>query len=279
MLPGPPVAQRLLSIVAAVPLYHVLPVYRFTNLPDVDPSYLRAVEALAMLSYLAILATSILAYAIVRRRLEGSAAAGVIAALATFCLLQLSGHLGVDPVGILLVALAVFFLERPAVFAGLVLLSIGVNEKVSLVFAILTVTRWGVIRRRSAAPPAVASVVAVLGYLTLRWFSGSLGEVGLAQGGLDGLLSFKRAVLDGIPVVTLLLLYGLALRENRIRSGGYAPTFAASDISALAGVVLVALAVGIRLNIGRIAMFCLPLYLPLAAIALERWLDAQRDPN
>ena len=52
---GAPFAYRIFSVAAAVPFYYVLPYFEFSQLEDVNVTYMRAVEALAMASYVAML--------------------------------------------------------------------------------------------------------------------------------------------------------------------------------------------------------------------------------
>src|SRR5690348_4438278 len=70
--PISPYGYRVLSIVPALPLYWLLPVYKFSQLGHVEYSYLRATEALTFLSYLATAGSAALAYDIVRSKTRGS---------------------------------------------------------------------------------------------------------------------------------------------------------------------------------------------------------------
>jgi hypothetical protein len=63
-----PYGYRIFSFLMAFPFYKLLPVYRFTNLPALDESYLRATQALAMTSYLAILAACLTIFLTAKNR-------------------------------------------------------------------------------------------------------------------------------------------------------------------------------------------------------------------
>ncbi len=67
--PESPYGYRLLTMVAALPLYYALPALRLTNLPAaLTPQYVQATAAIAALSYLSLLAAGLLSYRIARDR-------------------------------------------------------------------------------------------------------------------------------------------------------------------------------------------------------------------
>jgi len=271
-------AHRLFSVAAAVPFYYILPFYKFSLLENVDITYLRAVAALAMVSYISLLVTCALIYSITTKKFGGSASSGLIASLAAMLLLQ-SGAGGVDSIGITLVCLLIFYSRSPVIFGILVLISIGFNEKISLVLSILMVSRYLLARDRQIIPYAILSGVAFTAYLSIRSILDLPGqEIQMEVSGFLvnawnnalSILSLKRIAVDLLPVGTLGLLYFLAAKEYRSNVTKYSEYFSITDISALLGIFIVSLAVNQRMGIGRVAMYCAPFYLPLAAIYVEK---------
>jgi hypothetical protein len=139
--PGAPFGYRALSVLAAVPFYWILPLYRFT-LSHGDPSTLRALQALAFLSFVAIAATATVAYIAVRRTLRGSASEAAFAA--SFSIV-LSGFCGrgadIDALAIFLIFLLLYWLERPTLFCPVFLITPFVNEKILGFFVFLCIAR------------------------------------------------------------------------------------------------------------------------------------------
>lgn len=278
-IPGSPFAYRLFSVVAAVPFYYILPVYKFTLLGDIDVSYLRALEALAMVSYLSILISSSVVFLIITKRFGSSPAAGLIGSLAMLLVMQFSGATGVDPTGIMLVCLLVYFSRSPVIFGIVVMLSAGFNEKVPLVLSMLTVSRYLFSRNRDAIPYAVLSVLAFAVYLSVRAYLAIPGNenqmdvssfLSAALSNVVSIFTLKRIVLDILPVLTLGMLFVLGVKEYRTNVNQYDRYFSVVDISALVGLFIVCLGVNMKLNIGRVSIFCAPFYLPLAAVYIER---------
>ncbi len=270
-------AHRLFSVAVAVPFYYILPFYKFSLLENVDITYLRAIEALAMATYISLLVSSALIYSITTKKFGGSASSGLIASLAALLFLSPVG--GVDPIGIMLMCVLIFYSRSPVIFGILVLISIGFNEKISLLLSILMVSRYLLARDRQIIPYAILSAVAFTVYLSVRSILDLPGhEIQMEVSGFLvnawnnalSILSLKRIAVDVIPVCTLGMLYFLAAKEYRSNVRKYNKYFSITDISALVGIFMVSLAVDQRMGIGRVAMYCAPFYLPLAAIYVEK---------
>jgi hypothetical protein len=278
-MPGSPFAYRALSVAVAVPFYYVVPVYKFSLLEDIDTEYLRAIGALAMVSYLSILISCVLIFLIVTRQFRGSASAGLVGALGTVLLMQFSGYKGVDPVAIMLICLLIYNSRNLAVFAVLILLSAGFNEKISLVFSIAMTARYIFAREQRVLPYAALSITAFGICLLARVVIEIPGNehqmqvqsfISNALANIGNLVSLKRFILEIVPVTTISILCVLAVKEHRENTAVYGMYFSVTDVSVLIGYVLVMLAVGVRYNTGRLVMFCAPFYIPLAAIHIER---------
>lgn len=278
-IPGSPFAYRLFSVAAAVPFYYILPFFKFSLLENVDLTYLRAVEALAMVAYVSMLASCALVYLIITKRFGGSGSSGLIGSLAALLVLQFSGYTGVDPIAILMVCLLIYYSRSPIVFGLLIIISVGFNEKVSLVLSMLMVSRVVFLKDKRFLLYAILSVLAFVIYLSMRTLLDIPGgEVHMefmrfpvnAISNFSNLATLKRFVLDIAPVMTLVIFYVLAANEKKLNPNRHDNYFSAVDISALLGLFLIVMGTGMRFNIGRVSMFCFPFYLPLAAVYIER---------
>jgi len=128
--PGAPFGYRVLSVLGAVPFYWILPLYQFT-LSHGDPTTLRALQALAFLSFVAISATATVAFIAVRRTLAGTVSE---AAFAASLAIVLSGYCGrgadIDALAIFLIFLFLYWFDRPSLFCPMFLITPFVNEKI-----------------------------------------------------------------------------------------------------------------------------------------------------
>src|SRR5664280_432500 len=94
---GSPYGYRVLSVIVAIPFYFVLPIYHFTKLPSISTPYLRATEALSLVSYLSVVAGGVVQYLLLRRARanQALAACGAFVYILACNFLQLTA---VDPV-------------------------------------------------------------------------------------------------------------------------------------------------------------------------------------
>ncbi len=106
-----------------------------------DEAYLRATQALAMVSYLSIVLTAFVVSRVATRRLAASASAGLIVALASVLLSSFVMRDGVDPLAILLVSLGIYWLCDWRAFSVVVIVGAAVNEKVPIILASLLALR------------------------------------------------------------------------------------------------------------------------------------------
>ncbi len=272
---GSPFTYRIFSVAAAVPFYYMLPFFEFSRLENVNVTYLRAVEALAMVSYVSMLFSCALIFLITCKKFSASSPTGIIASLVALLLFQFSAYSGVDPIGILMVCLLIYYSGNPVIFGIFIILSAGFNEKISLIFSILMVSRVLLAKDKRFMPYAILSVLAFAIYLAFRTLLNLPGGghqmqlMSILTGAfvnVSELTSLRGFVLGVVPVTTLIILYVLAAKEWKLNPSGKSNYFSIVDISALLGLLLISMGIGIQVNFGRVGMFCFPFYLPLAAI-------------
>ena len=276
-IPGAPMAYRLMSVAIAVPFYFLLPVYSFTNLVGVNPSYLRATEALSAVSYLSLLATGVLIYMTCRRRLGATQKASVIAALLSFSLSFFVGQEGIDPLGILMVSLLLFLIDKPFTFAVLLVLSVLVYEKIVIVLSIVVFFRFLLERRRILLPQLVVCSICVVLYLVIRLLVKVPGyENQLSPSTylssfwrmLSLSMSLKGLVTNVIPTLVIGCIAGLGY-WTQVRFQIVSSASQRADVFVLAVMILIGMAIDVEYTLGRLVMFAYPLYLPI----VSRWID------
>ncbi len=279
-LPDAPYVYRLFSVASALPFFYLLPTYAFSNLQNGNPTYLRATEALAMVSYLSIVLTALFIYAIARRRCHASAPSAIIVALVSFFLSSFTQVTGVDPIAILTISALIYWLDNAAVFVPLVLLSAGINEKIPIIFATVLMFRWiavirehrkfSLLRQLMAACLAVAVYFAVVFALRMPGNANQTNpSLFLSQlsASLTDTASLKGFVLNGLPILLLLILMFLARRAKTDH------VFQVTDLSAFFVLLILAFIADAGYNVGRIVMYAFPFYLPPIACLLDEWLS------
>jgi hypothetical protein len=119
---------------------HLLPLYRFTYLPlTINAEYLKALEALAFVSYLSCAAAAAIAFLMMPGQLSISAFAATLAPLLMFAYV---GTEGVDAFAVFLIFLLLYWLDRrPSLFALAIVLTPFINEKITILFALLAFVR------------------------------------------------------------------------------------------------------------------------------------------
>lgn len=284
--PESPYGYRVLTMLAALPLYYALPPLRLTNLPlALTPQYVQATAALAALSYLSLLAAGVLAYRVARDRVGLSRREAVPAGALLGMLVLHTQFFGIDAFGILLVTAGVYLLSRPAAFAMLIVPSVFANEKVAMVIALWLTLRCvcSAADRRLfrtqwfAALAAIAVYVAALLILRLPGNGYQLepgGYIATLLSNLRASVSARGLLLNALPVAVLFAVGALGWRygERPHRASLFRPI----DLLVIPGLVLVALVLTQFFQTGRIVMHAAPLYVVPAAAALGRWMDARR---
>ena len=280
--PPSPYCYRVLAMVAAAPFYYVLPPISFSGLQDtISVPVLKATGAIAALSFLSIIGTSIMAYRLAvdkanLRRVEGLAA-GVLAFF--FC--WYGAFYALDSASILLVAIGLYLVDRWVAFAPFAILSVGFNEKITLVFAIWLVMRCVLFpedRARLGAPALVAVAAVALYALIVMMVRhpGNAYQTDLASypstaiENLKAYFDVRGLVLNIVPVA---LLAGTALFSWRYLKQPFAGgLFRPVDVLVIVGLLLVALVATLDYQVGRIAMHAAPLYVVPAGAALGLWI-------
>jgi hypothetical protein len=290
VLGGAPIGYRLLSVAPALPLYRVLPYYPFSNLPDPDEHYLRAVAALALVSYVCILLTVLVIYLIARRRLRANPAASLLTAVLSFGLFRSMGigGIGIDALAVLVISALCYWINRPAIVVPLIILTALINDKIPIIFGALFGTRFvaSVVADRARGfrywPQLLATLVSVLVYVGMRlilrlpgnenqtdpgtWLTGAAATIGAT-------LSLKGLVLNGLPLVVMAVLMTIAVWAGRRRPG----SFTVADLAVIPALIVVGLAIDVQHNLGRLALHGFPLYLPYLALFLDEHL-ARAEP-
>jgi hypothetical protein len=166
--PQSPYGYRVLSVLAAAPFYYLLPPFTLTNLPaGLGAEYVRATAALAASSFVAIAAGAALAYRLAVDRFGFGRAEGMFAGLFVTVVQLYAAPFSIDPHAILVVTLALYFVDRVLVFAAILIAAAIVNEKVAIVFAVWLTIRCALGDRALLGRQWVASMVAILAYAGL----------------------------------------------------------------------------------------------------------------
>lgn len=291
-LPGSPLIYRVLSVVVAVPFYFLLPLYSFSNLPAIDVNYLRATEALAAVSWLSLLATAGVIFLICQRKLGASIKASVIVALLSLSFARFLELTAIDPIALLMISVLTYLIDRPLLFAVLLLISIGFNEKIVLLFMMVFGFRLILGRDRSALPQFVISVVAAAGYVGIRLVVSAPGYENQLMPStywasfvtmLPFLFSLKGAVTNVMPTLLVGLLALLAFQTVR-RFHLDSSVFHRSDVLVFVGMFFLEMVInppgihGAEYSVGRIVVYAYPLYLPMLSVRIDKWFpDGQKS--
>lgn len=290
-LPPETHAYRILAVMIVLPFYAVMPLFTFTGAepPAIDEDYLRMLISFSFVAYVAVLITSITAYLMARKRFATSVPLAVIVLLLTYMVLHhlREGLYGVDAVGVMVVALVVYHMKNKWLYALLVIVGVFINEKVAMIFFMVMAGRWLFYRPRSIDIYVIAPAIGLLLYVIanmiaphfVAFSTGSEAHRDVANflsQFLETLMinfTMKGIILNVLPVGILFGLYYLARKSTRyIDADIY---FKPSDVMALLGLLFIIHLVNVDYNVGRIAMYVFPLYLPLACIALYRLFPAE----
>jgi hypothetical protein len=285
--PGSPFGYRVLSVAPAIPLYWVLPLYKFSLLPAIDSTYLRATEALAALSFLETATAATFAFKMVRARLGRSLGEAWLAALLTIVLASFIGVEGIDPMGLCFVYALLYFFEQPLPFVILFLLAPFINEKIIFVFFFLMVGRLIFVEAfwRSHKWQIFAVLTALAIYILaikIIALPGNEGQITLARR-LPLLMLVSRASISSLKGVVRnivpALVIGLPCVIFAVRGKPNALMFPCDLVVAL-GMLLIGLTLtdDAHYQVGRIVAYAMP-FTVIAAINLIGQLDEQQSPG
>jgi hypothetical protein len=284
--PEAPFAYRILSVAVAIPFYYFLPTYTFTNLSNVDTAYLKATQALSFTSYLSLVLTAAIIYMIARKQFLATRASSLIVGLVSFFLCDFVSKVGVDPFAILIISLLFLWLNRPLVFTPLVFLSIVINEKIPFIFATILAFRVisSITRKHQFKLyiQLVSSCLAVAGYFAITLLFKIPGNetqtaptsfLAHFQSSLGYTLSLKGLFLNALPILILALIVVVAIKPQQQHF------FHVSDVSGLFILIILAMIADVVYNVGRIAMYSYPLYLPAVACFIDDTLKLEDAPH
>jgi len=278
-LPEAPFCYRIISVVAALPFFHLLPAVSLTNTPAaLSASYLQATAALSAVAYLAWIAGAMLVYGIAvgqlgLRRQDGILAGGLLLALGLY-----EQVTSIDPLAIALITACIALVHRRWVFCALMLISIVANEKIALVLSIWLTIRCVISAedRRRWAVQWCGAVMAVLAYVVmikLVHIPGNSYQVEPAQYAstlLENLSAYATARGMALNILPILVIITLAVigYERRPEHPGL---LAGADVLLIPALILVALVLTHLFQAGRIAMFAAPFLVIPAAARVGAW--------
>jgi hypothetical protein len=276
-VPGAPMAYRLFSVLLAVPFYFVLPVYHFSNLPAVDPNYLKATEAISATSWLCLLAMAGVIYVTCRDKAGATRKSAFLVALLALFFAQFTGVTTIDPIALLIISVLIYFFDRIQLFAPLVVVSVGFNEKVAFLFVIVFGLRLLLARDRSALSFLAVSLLAAVVYFAVRIIVAEPGNGNQTSPStywhslvstMKVSLTLKGLVINVLPIVLVALVAWLDVRMAR-QLGYQSALWRNTDALVFLGMLLIGLAIDVQYTAGRLVMFTFPLYMPLLALRLD----------
>jgi hypothetical protein len=265
--PGSPFGYRVLSIIPAIPLFYLLPFYKFSLLPGTNLTYLKATEALSAVSFFATVGAATVAFKMVRSKLGRSLAEAALAAMLTIVLANFDGIEGVDPVGVLFVFVLLYCFERGAIFCPLMIVAPLANEKTIFFFLFLIAGRLIFIPSfwRSHIWQIAAVVAGLAIYIIALKFGGLPGNEGQTQFGrrLPLLLivsktsvsSLKGVVRNIVPV----LIFATPCLWFTLRKKEANGLMTASDLIVPLGMLLVGFSFTVGFQVGRVVSYAMPL--------------------
>ena len=280
--PGSPFGYRVLSIIPAIPLFYLLPFYKFSLLPETNLAYLKATEALSAVSFLATAGAATVAFKMVRGKFSQSVGQAALAAMLTLVLANFDGIAGVDPVGVLFVFVLLYSFERGEIFCPLFIFAPFTNEKIIFFFLLLVTERTLFVRgfRRSHIPQIAAVAAGLTIYLlamkVIR-LSGNRDQADFAHRIPELLIvsntsvsSLKGVVRNIVPAV-IFIAPCLLLALRRVTANG---PISGSDVLVPLGLFLVGLSLTEGFQVGRIVSYAMPLSI-IASITLINETDAR----
>jgi len=126
-IPNSPTGYRFLSVLIAAPFYYMLPLFKYSLLEGVSDEYLKGLEALSFVSYLAASLSAFFIYKISKKKFKGPENTAILAALITLFLFRFTAIYSVDPTAIFLICVLLYYLDSKWIFAFLIILSVGVK--------------------------------------------------------------------------------------------------------------------------------------------------------
>ena len=278
-IPGSPTGYRFLSVVVAIPFYYLLPFFKFSLLEITNEDYIRGVEALSFVAYLASSFSSFFIYKITKDRLNGEKTTAILAALIALFLFRFTAIYSIDPTAICIISILIYYLDTKWIFASLLILSVGINEKILFIFLILFGGRLIYKRSLTDSFYLIISIISFLSYFLIRKLVNLPGHEYMVEPSMflekathtvNLLFTAKSVMLNWIPGGITFGLFFLALKEYKSNSNINRLFFSPIDFLPILALIIISLITDMQFTIGRILLFCFPLYLPLAVINLSR---------
>ena len=274
-IPGAPFAYRVLSVAVAIPLYYFFPLYKFTNLENVNINYLKATQALSISSYLCLVLTIIVIYLIARKKYLASRESSMVVALLSILLSNFIARGGIDLFVVFIISLIFYYVDDRRYFIPLILVSVGINEKISIIFATIMMFRFLISYFKGSyfnfKLQFFFSVVAVFLYFIIVLFfkvpgnEDQLNPLLLAEhlhSSFIYIFTLKGLFLNLFPLLIVSFIAVISVKYNNKSS--------TSDISVLFVLFFLAMIADVVFNMGRIVMHSYPIYLPAVSIFIEK---------
>lgn len=269
--PDSPYCYRLLSMAAAWPLYRLMPLIQLTNVPEaMTPALLKANAALSLLSYLSSIVMAQLLYRLARTEAGLDRGAAMAAGALGWALLWYTQVNSIDALALMLITLGLCLLRHRLAFAALMLVCVGVNEKIGLVLAIWLVIRCTLsasdrrqfLWQAAAALGSVAAYLALVAVLALPGNEYQLQPSGYLATVAENIAAHASARGVFLNVLPIAVLAGVALLR---RESGM---FTRADILVIPALMGVALVLTHLFQAGRIVMHAAPIFVVPAVAGL-----------
>jgi hypothetical protein len=245
-------------------------------------TYLRATEALSMISFLSVIGGSAIQYLILRR-LRVTRELAVCGAFLFFLGCGFIGLTTIDPLALFMISVLFLWIDKPILFSLTVLPMAIVNEKIVVLwFAIL----WGryfyaKIRHEDYIQTmqliAVSASAAIYGTLVALWhLPGDNNQRDIllyprqAYATLLHCLNSKGLILNVLPVVLLTLAVFYLWRSPKSE-------YKRIDSLGLVALILAASVGDVTYNVGRISIYFMPIIITPLVIALST--RSERNSN
>ena len=278
---GAPSGYRFAYYGTAFLWYKVLPVIPLSKLAvSENPDEIRALQALAFTSFLFVYAFFCTVFLLLRNRLNKPAGLSIAVASLMVLLSWYAAPYGADSLFLFYTALCLYFIKKPYIAGGLIILSPVVNEKIGLVFTFFFLGMLvGEIKWKQVVFPLLISVSSVCLYLLIRhWVDLPTGIYTYqtdvfrfwdsVQSSYPALVSVKGFYMNWIPFVLLMIL---AFAGRRAGIFHKKELYLHPVIQVLP---LFLFGLGIVMcrdfTIGRIAMHALPFYAVPLCLLMER---------
>jgi hypothetical protein len=279
--PGSPYGYRVLSVLPAVPFYWALPLYRFSLLPKIDASYLRAVQALAFLHFLSVAGAATVAFEVVSTKIGGSIGEAGLTAALTIIFSGFLGKTGIEPFDVLVIFVLLYILERPLAFSLAVLLTPFVSEKIPMFWLFLMTSRSIFVRDYFSSHKwqAVSSVIAIGLYIAALMIIRLPGNEYQQAGGeyIPRLFDTIKTAVGSLKGIELDLLPTLVITIPCVVFSLYSEQstemLAKSDFLVPLGLAIVACAATYPrdFNVGRVTAFAFPLTIIACGSLVRRY--------